>query len=129
MNMNQIILTICSLLFLIASPFSVLAQDGWQQLFNGENLDGWTQLNGEADYRVENNAIVGKAVPDTPNSFLTTDDDYGDFILEFDVYMDTQMNSGVQFRSQEYFFLSGRPGAWLPNGAGSFAAGMERRYL
>lgn len=86
--------------FLLIFPQTLLAQNGWQQLFNGETLDGWTQLNGEAEYQVEDNAILGRAVPDTPNSFLTTDEDYGDFILEFDVYMDTQMNTGVQFRSQ-----------------------------
>lgn len=97
--MKRIILTICSLFFLVALPFTLLAQEGWQQLFNGKNLDGWTQLNGEAEYRVEDNAIVGRAVPDTPNSFLTTDEDYGDFILEFEVFMNTQMNSGVQIRS------------------------------
>ena len=97
--MNRIISIVCSLFFLLASPFTLLAQDGWQHLFNGENLDGWTQLNGEAEYYIEDGAIVGRAVPDTPNSFLTTNEDYGDFILEFDVYMDTQMNSGVQIRS------------------------------
>lgn len=80
-------------------PGQLLAQDGWQQLFNGNNLDGWTQLNGNAEYRAEDGAIVGQAVPDTPNSFLTTDQEYGDFILEFEVFMNTQMNTGVQIRS------------------------------
>ncbi|MDR8393314.1 DUF1080 domain-containing protein [Aliifodinibius sp. S!AR15-10] len=87
------------LLVLLLLPVQLLAQDGWQQLFNGNNLDGWTQLNGEAEYRVEDGAIVGRAVPNTPNSFLTTEQDYGDFILEFEVFMDTQMNTGVQIRS------------------------------
>ncbi|MDZ7692221.1 MAG: family 16 glycoside hydrolase [Balneolaceae bacterium] len=68
-------------------------------MFNGQNLEGWTQLNGEAEYRAEDGAIVGRAVPDTPNSFLTTDKEYGDFILEFEVFMNTQMNTGVQIRS------------------------------
>ncbi|MCW9706602.1 3-keto-disaccharide hydrolase [Fodinibius salsisoli] len=87
-------------LFLILFiPFQLQAQDGWQQLFNGESLDGWTQLNGEAKYYIEGDAIVGEAVSGTPNSFLTTDKDYGDFILEFEVKLDPRINSGVQIRS------------------------------
>ena len=40
------------------APLFLHAQSSvWQSLFNGENLDGWTQLNGEAEYRVEDNAI------------------------------------------------------------------------
>lgn len=85
------------LIFLL--PGQLVAQDGWEKLFNGQNLEGWTQLNGEAEYRAEDGAIVGRAVPDTPNSFLTTDKEYGDFILEFEVFMNTQMNTGVQIRS------------------------------
>lgn len=81
-------------------PQVLLAQDGWQELITGDDLEGWTQLGGEANYYVEGNTIIGEAVPNTPNSFLTTDEDYGDFILEFDVYLDTQINSGVQIRSE-----------------------------
>lgn len=97
--MNRIGKLIYSVALLLLLPTILFAQDGWQQLFNGQNLDGWTQLGGKADYRVEDGAIVGTAVPNTPNSFLTTQENYGDFILEFEVYMDTQLNSGVQIRS------------------------------
>jgi len=54
-------------------------RDGWQNLFNGKNLDGWHQLNGHAKYAVEDTEIVGTTVPNTPNSFLVTDQQYGDF--------------------------------------------------
>ncbi len=84
---------------LLFIPSTIFAQNSWQQLFNGENLDGWTQLGGEARYYVEDGAIVGEAVPNTPNSFLVTEQVYGDFILEYEVYLDNQMNSGVQIRS------------------------------
>lgn len=70
------------------------------QLFNGKNLDGWTQRNGTATYRVERDAIVGKTTDGSPNSFLCTDRLYGDFVLEFEVKVDRALNSGVQIRSQ-----------------------------
>ena len=71
----------------------------WVTLFDGESLNGWTQIGGEAKYAVEDNAIVGTTVHNTPNSFLTTDKDYGDFILELDYKVDPSMNSGIQIRS------------------------------
>ena len=70
------------------------------KLFNEKNLEGWTQRNGTATYRVEDNAIVGKTNEGSPNSFLCTDKLYGDFILEFEVKVDRALNSGVQIRSQ-----------------------------
>ncbi|MBB1489892.1 DUF1080 domain-containing protein, partial [Oceanospirillum sp. D5] len=36
---------------------------------------------------------------DTPNTFLTTDSIYGDFIFEIDFKVDSTMNSGIQIRS------------------------------
>lgn len=74
----------------------------WQDLFNGKDLSGWTQKNGEAIYEVIDGVIVGKTVLNTPNSFLCTEKDYGDFILEFDVKVDDRLNSGVQIRSESY---------------------------
>lgn len=68
-------------------------------LFDGETLTGWEQVNGKAPYAVEDGAIVGTYVLDSPNSFLATTKTYGDFVLEFDVKADPGVNSGVQIRS------------------------------
>ena len=78
------------------------AADGWVNLFNGKNLDGWEQHSGTAKYRVENGEIVGTTVLKTGNSFLCTKKTYGDFILEFEFKVAPDMNSGVQFRSEYY---------------------------
>jgi hypothetical protein len=72
---------------------------GWQSLFNGKDLTGWTQLNGKAKYEVKDGVIVGTSTVNTPNSFLTTEKNYGDFILEMDVKVDNELNSGIQIRS------------------------------
>lgn len=80
-------------------PLGAMAQE-WQSLFNGKSLSGWVQRNGKAKYSVENDAIVGRTVYGTPNSFLCTKKNYGDFILEFEFRMDNSLNSGVQFRSE-----------------------------
>ena len=86
-------------LLLLVTTVSAKSNDGWQPLFNGKDLTGWHQLNGQAKYHVEKGEIVGTTVSNTPNSFLATDKDYGDFILELDLLVTDQMNSGIQFRS------------------------------
>ena len=68
-------------------------------LFDGKTLDGWKQRGGDAEYGVEDGAIVGSSVPNTPNSFLCTKKTYGDFILELEFKVDPTLNSGVQIRS------------------------------
>ncbi|HEX7754549.1 MAG TPA: DUF1080 domain-containing protein [Niabella sp.] len=87
-------------LYLSASLYGTAQDAGWKQLFNGKDLTGWRQLNGKASYRVENGEIVGTTVFGQPNSFLATDADYGDFILELEFKVDSTMNSGIQFRSE-----------------------------
>lgn len=74
----------------------------WVYLFDGETLKGWHQKGGNATYEVRDGAIVGKTVYDTPNSFLTTDSLYTDFILELEYLVDPSMNSGIQIRSNSY---------------------------
>src|SRR5690349_15445843 len=92
------------ILFLLLSfSLSILhaqTNSGWVSLFNGKDLKGWKQLNGKAKYTVQNGEIVGTTVFGEPNSFLATEKDYGDFVLEFEFKVDSTMNSGVQFRSE-----------------------------
>ncbi|MHB1426374.1 MAG: 3-keto-disaccharide hydrolase [Gemmataceae bacterium] len=75
------------------------AADDWKPLFNGKDLDGWVQRGGKAQFRVEDQQIVGTSVPNTSNSFLCTTRDYGDFALELEFKVDPKLNSGVQVRS------------------------------
>jgi hypothetical protein len=77
-------------------------EDGWEYLFNGKNLEGWKQLGGVAKFEVINGEIVGTTVLNTPNTFLTTEKLYSDFILEVEFILSERMNSGIQFRSESY---------------------------
>lgn len=74
-------------------------EKGWKNLFNGMDLAGWKQLNGKARYEARDGQIIGTTVPNEPNSFLATAEDYGDFILELELMVDSPMNSGIQIRS------------------------------
>ena len=78
---------------------NAVEEANWVSLFDGETLNGWVVRGGEAKYRVEDGAIVGTTVHGSPNTFLCTEKEYGDFILEFEVLDDPKLNSGVQIRS------------------------------
>ncbi len=100
-------------LFLLSifSSTSLYAQESayWVNLFDGKTLDGWTVKGGNADYTVRDGTIVGTTVPNSPNSFLTTDKTYSDFILELDYKVDSSMNSGIQIRSNSFpYYQNGR---------------------
>ena len=91
---------IVTLTFLFSVSLASAALGGqWIDLFDGKTLDGWEVHSGTATYKVEDGAIVGTAVLGSPNTFLCTKEEFGDFILEFDVKNDPELNSGVQFRS------------------------------
>lgn len=81
---------------------ATLGAQTWIPLFDGKTLDGWEVCNGYATYRVEDGAIVGTTAEGSPNSFLCTKREYGDFILEFETMTDPALNSGVQIRSHRY---------------------------
>lgn len=97
---------------------STLAQaptePGFRPLFDGKTLTGWVQHGGKAKYTIENGEIVGTSVVGTPNSFLCTDRDYGDFILEVEFKVDDELNSGIQIRSHVFdvektYTVDGKP--------------------
>lgn len=99
--MKKIVLLV-SLIILLTTQSSnrcFAQKSNWINLFDGKTLKGWKQLNGQAKYEVKEGMIVGSAVANTPNSFLTTEKDYSDFIFECEVNVDEGLNSGIQFRS------------------------------
>src|SRR4051812_37113129 len=72
------------------------------EIFNGKDLTGWTKRGGDGTYAVENGEVVGRSAPNTTNTFLCTDKEFGDFELELDFKIDPKdyvFNSGVQIRS------------------------------
>ena len=95
------IVTCAAALMMMCSLSSRAEEDVWVSLFDGTSLEGWIQKNGSATYVVEEGAIVGTTAKGSPNSFLCTTREYGDFELTFEVQLrNNELNSGVQIRSQ-----------------------------
>ena len=79
----------------------------WIDLFDGRTLNGWVHVNGSHRYTVEDRAIVGRTVDGSRNSFLCTQEDFGNFELEMEVMIDSVTNSGIQIRSKIRPFTDG----------------------
>lgn len=71
----------------------------WIYPLQSNDLSAFTLVNGSAEFRIEDQILIGTSALNSPNSFLALNDKYGDFILEFDVKIDLELNSGVQIRS------------------------------
>ena len=98
-RMKQIGFGLCLAVLAALAGGTAAQESGWVSLFDGKTLKGWSVHSGFAKYTAEDGMIVGSAVQGSPNSFLCTDKEYGDFVLEFEVKCDPGLNSGVQFRS------------------------------
>lgn len=84
-------------------------------LFDGKSLNGWKTLAGNAKFAVEDGMIVGTSVLHSGNTFLATEKEYGDFILDLDIKIESlKGNSGVQTRS--HFDPNGHNGKGLVYG-------------
>jgi hypothetical protein len=99
-NMRQFQLAVFTLTTFAAS--SLLAQNGWVNLFNGTNLDGWVEHSGKAKYAVEAGVLTGESVSGSGNSFLCTTQTFKNFELELEYKCDALLNSGVQIRSEVF---------------------------
>lgn len=96
--MKRVFVPAITLLVIHSFAFSQSKGD-WENMFNGKDFSGWRQLNGKAKFENKSGEIVGTTVANEPNSFLVTEKNYGDFILELEYLVPQGMNSGIQFRS------------------------------
>lgn len=81
----------------------------WKHLIDENGFEGWSIKGGEANYINQDGVIIGTTALNTPNTFLTTNEMYDDFILEIEYKVDSTMNSGIQFRSNSYpYYQDGR---------------------
>ena len=79
--------------------------NGWITLFDGETLSNW-DLIGTANWRLEG----GAAVADSGNGFLVSKNDYGDFQLRVEFWIEAKTNSGVCIRCTYPKSIGGKTG-------------------
>lgn len=112
---RNVFLGIIASIALLSCSSEPKVQDNWTDLFNGKDLNGWKAVAGTATFDIEDGVIVGTAVAGSPNTFLVTEKEYGDFILELDLKVEhLSSNSGVMARGK--FDPEGRDGKGLVYG-------------
>ena len=83
-------------LFCLLVTIGLIAQQ--KELFNGEDLTGWTVYGTEKWY-VEDGLLVSESGPDAQYGYLATDEYYKDFELSLEFLQEADGNSGVFIRS------------------------------
>jgi hypothetical protein len=67
--------------------------EGWTVLFDGKNLDNFTPI-GDANWKLEDGAVVANK----GNGFLVTKQNYRDFQLRAEFWVNDDANSGIFIR-------------------------------
>jgi hypothetical protein len=99
LNLSLRASALASLVLLVAS-----ASAAPKELFNGRDLTGWVALHG-GEWKIEDGAIVGRngtnwtTNPEKSGSWLRTEKEYGDFVLELEYAINARGNAGVFIRS------------------------------
>lgn len=78
--------------------------EGWELLFNGENLDGWRDYNGTGltgPWEVVDGAIQADGKGDDANGYIVTDKEYENFELVWDWKISKGGNSGMIYHVVE----------------------------
>ena len=70
----------------------------FKKIFNGKNLDGWTN-NGTEKWYVDNGELVCESGPDKKYGYLSTNKNYKNFVLKLQFKLEANGNSGVFIRS------------------------------
>jgi hypothetical protein len=99
-------LFICSIGLLVVPPSrdaAALAEAGWITLFDGKNLDNWSPI-GTANWKLEDGALVA----DNGNGFMVSKNDYKDFQLRVEFWIEDKTNSGVFIRCTDPNSVSGK---------------------
>ncbi|UUL84011.1 3-keto-disaccharide hydrolase [Sphingomonas qomolangmaensis] len=90
------------LMLVLPAPALTQAQTPapWRDITPRPGLAGWRTTGGNATYGFENGELVGRAAPGKTNSWLVSDAQYADYIMEFEAKTDPALNSGVMVRGQ-----------------------------
>jgi hypothetical protein len=74
--------------------------EGFQTLFNGQDLSGWQIERGDpALWEVEDGVIVGRSRDYRTRSFLLTEREYADFVLRLEFNLDRATGGAVALRA------------------------------
>jgi len=81
---------------------------GWVQLFDGKTMNGWTPMNDEVNWRVEDGALVADKKKGKGNPSLVSNNSYKDFEIYAEFWVSDDANSGIYIRCTDPKNISSR---------------------
>ncbi|MDX2034913.1 MAG: DUF1080 domain-containing protein [Blastocatellia bacterium] len=94
-----------SIVVLLLLAFAALAQQQWQQIFDGKTMNGWRRMavhdgNGGI-WQVEGGALVADQEPDHKGGLIGTEKKYSDYEIELEFKADYPVDTGLFLRVRE----------------------------
>lgn len=85
-------------IFVLAHQCFVVNAQKWQSVFDGETLNGWEVRDANSPVDVKNGVLVSYHKDTEAHTYLCTKKEYSDFILELNVKVEGDLNSGILIR-------------------------------
>lgn len=103
MSRQSVIATI--LILCLSLPFVVIAENGWQKLFDGKTMNGWRLMavhdgNGGV-WAVEQGALVANQEKDHKGGLIGTEKKYSDYEIELEFKADFPVDTGLFLRVRD----------------------------
>ena len=120
------------LLFAFATFSGVSAEPSFVPLFNGVDLTNFKQDDAKEFWRVENGVLIGENNAALKGHNLWTEQEYGDFVVEFDVRWkgttERGVDTGIEMRKPKIQLQLGVSGSLRVDMSGSFYTGGKPAY-
>ena len=117
---------LCTLTLLVALH-CVAAEPQLEPLFNGKDLTNFKTAGSTDFWRVENGVLIGENNAAKKGNYLWTEQEYGDFVMEFDVRWKGSpprgVDTGIEMRKPSIQLQLGTSGSLLVDMSGSFYVG------
>jgi len=130
MNTRTHFLTLA--VFLVAVFSSPAAEPELVPLFNGKDLTNFKADDSKEFWRVEDGVLIGENNAAKQESYLWTEKEYGDFVLEFDARWkgttDRGVDTGVEMRKPKIQLQLGISGSLRVDMTGCFYTGGKPAY-
>jgi len=81
----------------LAQPAPAQSDAGWVTLLDSSNMGDWNRV-GEANWRMENGAVMADKKTGENPAYLVSKNSYKDFQIRAEVWVDTAANSGIFIR-------------------------------
>ncbi len=79
------------------TPKAASQEAGWVTLFDGKNMDGWSQV-GQSNWHIADGVLVADKMEGKEAGYLVTNKSYKNFVVRAEFWPSDDANSGIYFR-------------------------------